>query len=78
LIFCKTKVGYDEIESVSEGSIKALHYIVPVIDSEITRAGHIMNFVENDDHTGYYDLYPELKFVYGHSMNVSVNASITR
>jgi len=49
-----------------------------VIDIEITRAGHMMHFVENEDHSGYYDLYPELKFVYGHSMNLSVNASITR
>ena len=65
-------------QTYSGGSIKPVHYLVPVIDPEIQRADNILNWTANPDGTGYLTGYPSLQFVYGHSMAISVADNITR
>jgi len=79
LMHCdKIKVGLNDVESVSGGSIKPIHYLVPNTDPEVTQADHIMNFTNNGDGTGNMDDYPDLKFIYAHSVNQLVDGSISR
>ncbi len=79
LMHCgKQKVELDQVETVSGGSIKPIHYLVPVTDPEIQQADDIMYFINNGDGTGYLKDYPELKFIYAHYVNMLVDGSITR
>ncbi len=79
LMYCeKNKVWLDDAEKVTNGSIKKIHYLVPVTNDGIDRADDIMDFVSNTDGTGYLDGYPEVQFIYAHYFNIYVSGDITR
>eukprot|EP01022_Parablepharisma_sp_SALTPOND_P014384 TRINITY_DN1949_c0_g1_i5.p1 TRINITY_DN1949_c0_g1~~TRINITY_DN1949_c0_g1_i5.p1 ORF type:complete len:1905 (-),score=154.15 TRINITY_DN1949_c0_g1_i5:5307-11021(-) len=79
LMHCeKQKVWLKDAEKVSNGSIKPVHYLVPVSDPEVQRADDILDFVVNEDGTGHLEEYPELKFVYAHYFNITVPGNISR
>ena len=74
----KIKVSLDDVLAVSKGSIKPIHYLVPVTDSEVLKADDIMNFTINSDGTGHLFDYPELQFIYAHYISFKVDGSISR
>lgn len=78
LMYCnRTKVDYNDVDNFTNGSIKAIHYLVPITDPEITNANDILDFINNTDGTGYMNNYPEVKFVYAHSFHIYVSANIS-
>ena len=70
----------NELSTVSEGNIKLTHYIVPVMDEDLKFADSIRNFqlYENSDRKGYNTLYPDLKFIDGHTIKIRLLPEITR
>ena len=47
-------------------------------NKKIERAGSIYGFTENSDGTGFLTEYNSVKFIYGHSINLILEPSITR
>jgi hypothetical protein len=67
-----------QVETASGGSIKKVHYLVPVVDGDLKQADNIQNFTNNGDGTGYMTGYPEIQFIFGHALFVSVSPNNTR
>ena len=61
-----------ELFEKTNGDIKLSHYLFAINDPDITRAGNIMHFEENEDKTGYLKQYPLVKFIYAHSFSVPI------
>ena len=61
------------------GTLIPTHYMIPVKDSSIKRAGQLYGFVENEDKvSGYFEEYPSIKLVRTYSLKMRVKPNITR
>ena len=70
---------YAKLKEISKGEFELTHYLMPVKDKTIKRAGSILNFEENADQlSGYYKEYPSVKFIYAHGIQVKVAPEISR
>jgi len=79
LMYCeRKKVWLNDVEKLSNGSIKAVHYLVPMTDDEVSRADDIQDFIVEPDGQGYMEDYPELRFIYAHSFNVMSPGEMSR
>ncbi|MCQ2816191.1 MAG: hypothetical protein MJ252_02885 [archaeon] len=59
--------------------LKFIHYLVPVKEEDIKRAGSLMDFTENSDgKTGYLTEYPMVKFIYGHGAKFEIAPELSR
>ena len=67
-----------KLKQKTNGEVSFTHYLIEVNDNTITRAGSIMNFTENDDHTGYLTKYPSVQFIFGHKISLSILPSISK
>ena len=67
------------IKSFSNGDITLSHFLIIESGDRIKRAGSVMNFTENSDGlTGYLTEYPSVKFIYAHTVSVTIEAAMTR
>ncbi|MCQ2818677.1 MAG: hypothetical protein MJ252_15530, partial [archaeon] len=80
-----TQCNYELIDPTASkvnnpsSDIKFIHYLVPVVDESIKRAGNLMDFTENSDKkTGYLTEYPIVKFIYAHGTTISIPADQSR
>ena len=69
-----------ELQKRTNDTVKLTHLMVPNKDPFIRRAGNIYGFKENSetDISGYLEQYPSVKFVYGHSIPLTLDPEITR
>ena len=73
-----------ELERISNGDLKLTHYLIPVIDPEIVRPDSMVSFTpdtnnaQNIPKEGYLNGYPEVRFIYGHSIKIVVAPEISR
>ena len=73
-----------ELERITKGDLKLTHYLVPIIDPEITRPDSMVGFIADTYNAndvpkeGYLDEYPEVRFIYGHSISIVVPPEISR
>lgn len=74
------KPGYNITEDFPD--IKVSHYLVLIPGKRIQRAGSIKGFIEeetgNDYKHGYLEEYPEVKFIYAHSVLFNIAKNLTR
>ena len=74
------KPGYNITEDFPD--IKVSHYLVLIPGTRIQRAGSIKGFIEeetgNDYKHGYLEEYPEVKFIYAHSVRFNIAKNLTR
>src|SRR5690606_33988931 len=65
LMYCnRVAINYTHAEALTNGSVKAIRYLVPVADPFIQEASDIMRF---DEVTGELEGYPEVKFIKGYA-----------
>jgi hypothetical protein len=75
LVYCnRKKVGYDEVRTVSNGSVIPAHYLIPVADEKILRADDLQHFVTNPDGSGHHETYPEVRLIFGHRLMATTTA----
>ena len=70
-----------ELQNLTNSTIKLSHFMIPFTDKiEITHAGSIYGFKENDGGKGdgYLEQYPSIKFIYGHSIELILDPAKTR
>ena len=69
-----------ELQKRTNDTIKLTHLMVPNKDPFVKRAGNIYGFKENSatDKSGYLEQYPSVKFVFGHSIPLTLDPAITR
>ena len=67
-----------ELQKRTNDTVKLTHLMVPNKDTFIRRAGNIYGFKENSDKSGYLEQYPSVKFVFGHSIPLTLDPAITR
>ena len=69
----------EELEKLGP-DVNFIHYLVPVVDEEITRAGNIVGFEEdNAEGTfGHFKQYDVLKFIYAYGTTFLIAASDSR
>ena len=66
----------NEIKKYFGDTIKPIHYLIPNVDTTITRASEIYGFQENSDkRSGYHKTYPSIKFLYVHNLHYKITAS---
>ena len=67
------------LQERTNDTLKLTHLMVPNKDSYVRRAGNLYGFKENaDEKSGYLEQYPSVKFVYGHSVPLTLDPAITR
>lgn len=62
----KLKYLYDDIETLSGGQVKKIHYLVPIVDTSVTSAEEV-EFFEQINGEYVYNPYTEVKFVAAHN-----------
>ena len=67
-----------KLQNKTTDTIRLSHYLFPCSNKKIERAGSIYGFTENSDGTGFLTEYNSVKFIYGHSINLILDPSITR
>ena len=70
----------EQLQSLTKSKIYVSHFMVPFINPNIHRAGSLVGFKEYDgkDGAGYLEEYPSVKFVKGHSIELTLSPNITR
>ena len=66
------------LQDRTNDTVRLTHFMVPNKDSYVKRAGNLMGFHENEDKSGYLEQYPSVKFVFGHSIPLTLPPEITR
>ena len=51
---------------------RPVHYIIPNVESTITRPSQIYDFEEKDEHEGYHKVYNSIKFLYLHALDYTI------
>ena len=69
----------EALKKLTTDKIELTHFMCPNKDPTITRAGNVYGFKENDDNlSGYFEEYPSIKFIYGHSIELTLPPEKTR
>ena len=72
----------EELKTMTNNSVRLTHYMIPFADkNKIQKAGSILGFKEyegKNDGSGFMEMYPSVKFIYGHSIEVELAPEITR
>ena len=67
------------LQQRTNDTLKLTHLMVPNKDSYVRRAGNLYGFQEDEGKfSGYLIEYPSVKFVYGHSIPLTLDPAITR
>ena len=56
-------------------NFKLVHYIIPNVAKNITKAGQLYNFTAIDDYHAYHNKYPSIKFIYVHSLKYIIKSN---
>ena len=74
------KPGYNITEDYPD--IRVSHYLVRIKGNRIKRAGSIKGFIEdetnNEFKSGYLKEYPDVKYIYAHTINFVIGKNLTR
>ena len=67
------------LQQLTTDKINLTHFMCPNKDPSIHRAGNIYGFIEDEGKmSGYFEEYPSIKFVFGHSIDVTLDPAKTR
>ena len=63
------------IQAKFKDKIRPVHYLIPNVDKNITRAKQIYGFHEDNEFGGYHIKYPSIKFIRVHNLKYIIKAS---
>ena len=68
-----------KLQGMTTDKINLTHFMCPNKDLSINRAGNIYGFEEDSDgKSGYFKEYPSIKFIFGHSIDLTLYPEKTR
>ena len=72
-----------QLQEKTTDTIRLSHFLMPFTNPDITKAGSLYGFKQysdaaDSDGSGYLIEYPSVKFIYGHSINLTLNPNNTR
>jgi hypothetical protein len=52
--------------------IRTVHYLIPNVESTITRPKQIYDFIQDNDYEGHHAVYDSIKFIYAHTLDFTI------